>query len=271
MLIAHLTDLHVRPRGLPAIRAAETNLLTERALRAVRDLRPRPDALIISGDLTNNGLPAEYACLAEMLARLVEMPIYVIPGNHDDRAAMREHLAHLPGVTSDPEFIQYTVDNLPVRLVMLDSWIKGSAAGELCDKRLAWLDRTLAAEPDKPTMVVVHHPSFPCGIRHMDQIILRDPAAFNAIIAGHPQVARVLFGHHHRQITANIGGHAIGIVGPGVAHIVELELFNDAPAAWTLEPPAFLLHAWVEGAGIVTHTAMVERYPGPYPFVADPV
>lgn len=269
MLIAHLTDLHVRPRGLAAMRAVDTNMLSERALRAVRDLRPRADVLVISGDLTNNGTPAEYQCLSEMLARTIDIPVYVIPGNHDDRVMLRQHLAHLPGVTDDPAFIQYTVDHLPVRLVMLDTWIKDSAAGELCDQRLAWLDATLAAAPDKPTIVVMHHPSFPCGIRHMDKIILRNPAAFTAVIAGHPQVARVLCGHHHRQITAHVA-HAIGIIGPGVAHIVELELFNDAGALWNLEPAAFLVHAWVEGAGIVTHTAMVENYPGPFPFMADP-
>ncbi|HEY0419660.1 MAG TPA: phosphodiesterase [Acetobacteraceae bacterium] len=268
MIIVHLTDLHVRPYGLSAMRTAETNMLTERALRAVRDLRPRPDALVISGDLTNNGLPEEYACLAEMLGRLVDIPIYVIPGNHDDRENLRAGLSHLPGVNAHPRFVQYAVDDLPVRLVMLDTFVPGSAAGELCAERLAWLDETLAAVPEKPTMVVMHHPSFPCGIRHMDRIILADPDAFTAVIARHKQVLRVLAGHHHRQITSHVA-HAVGIIGPGVAHVVELELFSDNPGFWTLEPAAFLLHAWVEGAGVVTHTALVERYPGPYPFNAD--
>ena len=115
----------------------------------------------------------------------------------------------------------------------------------------------------------MHHPSFPCGIRHMDRIILRQPDRFTAVIAWHRQVQRVLTGHHHRPITAHVA-HAIGVIGPGVAHIVDLELFNDKPASWSLEPPAFLLHAWLEGVGIVTHTAMVERHPGPYPFMPDP-
>ena len=270
MLIAHLTDLHIRPRGHAAMRTAETNMLSERALRAVRDLRTKPDVLVISGDIVNNGRADEYACFAEMLARTIDIPTYVIPGNHDDRDVMRASLGHLPGVTSDPIFIHYSVDHLKVRMVMLDTSIKGATDGELCPARLAWLDRTLAAVPDKPTIVVMHHPSFPCGIRHMDRIILRDPDAFTAVIARHRQVVRILAGHHHRQITTTVA-HATAIIGPGVAHIVELELFNDAGGMWSLEPAAFLLHAWVEGVGIVTHTAMVERYPGPYPFQPDPV
>jgi Icc protein len=268
MIIAHLTDLHVRPRGLAAMRVCETNMLTERALEAVQRLRPQPDALVISGDLAANGLAEEYANLADMLDRLIDIPVYVIPGNHDDRKMLKQHLGHLPHIGSLDEFVQYSVEDLPVRLVLLDTLVPGSPAGALCDNRLAWLDATLSAESHKPTIVVMHHPSFPCGLTHMDAIILAEPARFTAIIARHPQVRLVLAGHHHRQITSHVA-HAVGIVGPGVAHIVELDLFGDAEPMWNLEPAAFLLHAWVEGAGIVTHTAQVERACGPFPFRAD--
>jgi 3',5'-cyclic AMP phosphodiesterase CpdA len=269
MILIQLTDLHVRPRGLPALRACETNTLTERALRAVRDFRPRADALVITGDLTNNGLVSEYRNFADMLARLIDIPVYVIPGNHDDRDNLREALGHLPGVTSNPDFVQYAVDDLPVRLVMLDTLIPGRAEGELCPRRLEWLDAALALRPEKPTIIGMHHPPFLCGIRHMDGIILRDPAAFQAVVAKHPQVQRIICGHHHRVITANVA-HAIASIGPGVAHIVELDLFSDNPGAWTLEPPAFQVHIWIDGTGIVSHTAFVEHYPGPFPFVPDP-
>lgn len=270
MILLHITDLHVRPRGQAAMRVSETNMLTERALRAVRDFRPSADALVISGDLTNNGLVEEYRCLAEMLRRLIHIPVYVIPGNHDNRVNLRAELAHLPGVIDDAEFVQYTVDDLDTRLVMLDTLIQGSPDGELCPKRLAWLDATLAAQPDKPTIVVMHHPSFLCGIEHMDGIILRDPAAFTAVIARHPQVQLILTGHHHRQITTRVA-HATAIIGPGVAHIVELDLFTRNPAMWNLEPACFLVHCTVPGQGLVTHTGFVERHPGPFPFTADPI
>ena len=114
----------------------------------------------------------------------------------------------------------------------------------------------------------MHHPSFVCGVGHLDRIILRRPAAFEAVVARHRQVARIICGHHHRPITTNVA-QAIASVGPGAAHIVELELGGDNPGQWTLEPPAFQVHLWVDGAGIVSHTALVDRYPGPYPFVSD--
>jgi len=268
MILIQITDLHVRPRGLAAMRTCETNTLTERALRAVRDFRPRADAMVITGDLTNNGLVAEYENLAEMLARLIDIPVYVIPGNHDDRDNFRTVLRHLPGVTSDPEFVQYAVEDLPVRLVMLDTLITRESDGELCPRRLQWLDRTLAAQPDKPTIIAMHHPSFLCGIGHMDIIILREPAGFEAVVRRHPQVQRIICGHHHRVITTNVA-QAIASTSPGVAHIVDLDLFTDNPGQWTLEPPGFQVHVTIEGGGIVSHTALVDRFPGPYPFVPD--
>ena len=174
MLICQMTDLHIRPPGKPANRVVETNMLVERAFRAVAAFTPRPDVVVITGDLTECGLDAEYANLARLLRKFLPMPVFVIPGNHDRRGAFREGLAHLPGVTSDPHYVQYAVEDYPVRLVMLDSLVPGAGHGELNAEQLGFLDRTLAAVPDKPTIVALHHPPFVCGIAHMDRINLRD-------------------------------------------------------------------------------------------------
>ncbi len=268
MNLVQLTDLHVRPYGVPAYRICETNMLTERALRAVAALRVPVDAIVISGDLTDCGLASEYAMLTEMLTRLVRVPVYVIPGNHDRRETLKAGLAMLPGVADHPAFVQYTVETLPVRLVMLDTVVPGAGHGALCDARLAWLEAALAAQPDKPTLVVMHHPPFECGIRHMDAINLRHADRFTAVIARHPQVKRILCGHHHRPITAQVA-HTIASIAPSVAHQVEFVL-DDSPGMWNLEPPAFQVHTLLEGAGIVSHTVYVETYPGPFPFLSDP-
>ncbi|HEX3348357.1 MAG TPA: phosphodiesterase [Acetobacteraceae bacterium] len=269
MFLVQLTDLHIRPEGKAGYRVAETNMLSERALRAVRALRFKPDAIVISGDLTDNGLDAEHAVLNGMLRREISgTPIYVIPGNHDRREAMRSAMAAFPGVTSDPEFVQYSVEDLPVRLVMLDTVVPGHGHGELCAKRLAWLDRTLAAAPERTTIVVMHHPPFVTGIGHMDAINLRDSDAFAAVIARHRQVERILCGHHHRPIIGRVA-HAIASVAPSVAHQVELDLHGGEQGFLVLEPPAFHIHA-LQAGRLVTHTMYVEQYPGPFPFVVEP-
>jgi Icc protein len=268
MILVQLTDLHVRPRGPAADRIAETNILTERALRAVRDLKIRPDAIVISGDLTDNGLESEYAVLVEMLGRLIHVPVYVIPGNHDRREGMRAALSHLPGVTADPHFVHYAIDDHEVRLVMLDTTVPGSGAGELCAARLAWLDATLAAVPHKPTIVVMHHPPFASGTAHMDRIALRNPAEFSAVIARHQQVRRILCGHNHRPINAMVA-HTLASVAPSVAHQVAFEI-GDAPGMWNLEPAAYQVLATMPQGDIVAHTVYVENFPGPFPFLVDP-
>jgi Icc protein len=268
MLICQLTDLHLRPPGVAAYRIIDTNQLTERALRAVATLRPAPDAVLITGDLTECGLDSEYALLADLLRQHLKMPVYVIPGNHDNRGALRSQLRHLPGVISDSEFVQYAVDDFPVRLVMLDTLVPGEAHGQLCDVRLAFLDRVLRERPDKPTLIGMHHPPFVCGIDHMDRINLRNADAFVAVIARHPQVERIVCGHDHRPVIARLG-NVIASIGPSVAHQVELELRPDTAGAFVMEPPAIHLHRWTAATGVVSHTAYIGDYPGPFPFLND--
>jgi 3',5'-cyclic AMP phosphodiesterase CpdA len=270
MLICQLTDLHVRPVGQAANRVCETNMLTERALRAVARFNPRPDIVVITGDLTDCGLDSEYANLARMLATLAPMPLYVIPGNHDRRGNLREALKHLPGVTADPLYVQYAVDDYPVRLVMLDTLVPGAAHGELRPEQLEFLDRTLAAVPDKPTIVGMHHPPFACGMIQ-DVINLHNADAFTAVIARHPQVERIICGHHHRSVVARVA-HAIALISPSVVHQVAMSLPPHDPddrGSLILEPPAFQLHRWAPAEGVVTHTIYVEDYRGPFPFLGD--
>jgi 3',5'-cyclic-AMP phosphodiesterase len=269
MLICQLTDLHVCAVGAASNRVSETNMLAVRAFRAVAAMRPAPDVVVITGDLTENGMPEEYANLTALIRRHLPMPVYVIPGNHDRRDNLRDALADMSGVTEDLTYIQYAVDDFPVRLVMLDTVVFGFGHGELRDEQLAWLDSTLAAVPDKPTLIGMHHPPFKCGIAHMDAINLRDAEAFTAVVARHRQVERIICGHHHRPIFARLA-HAIASISPSVAHQVELSFDPADKGALNFEPAAFHLHRWTPADGFATHTAYVETFPGPYPFIAAP-
>jgi 3',5'-cyclic AMP phosphodiesterase CpdA len=267
MILVQLSDLHVRPPGVLALGRVDSTAMAERALRAVAALRPAPDAVLISGDLTDCGLAAEYAVLAGLLRDILTVPVYVIPGNHDRRDHLRAALGHLPGVRADPDFVQYVVDDLPVRLVMLDSVVPGEDHGELCAARLAWLDAALAAAPRRPTLLVVHHPPILSGLSLLDRINLRSAGALADVLARHPQVDRILCGHHHRNIVGRLGDTTV-CVAPACAHQGELALIEDA-GRFVLEPPAFLLHVRLPDGQIATHTVLVDRFPGPYPYVGD--
>jgi len=160
------------------------------------------------------------------------------------------------------------VDDLAVRLVMLDTVAPGFGHGELCARRLDWLDAALGEARERATIVAMHHPPFQCGIAHMDAINLRQSREFTAIIARHRQVERIVCGHHHRPITARVA-HCIAQIAPSVAHQVEFALSPSAPPALVLEPPGFMIHRYDERNGMVSHAACVDAYPGPFPFLSD--
>ena len=154
---------------------------------------------------------------------------------------------------------------------MLDTLVPDAAHGELAPEQLEFLDRTLATVPDKPTIVGMHHPPFACGMIQ-DSINLHNASAFTAVIARHPQVERIICGHHHRAVVARVA-HAIALISPSVVHQVAMSFPPHDPddrGSLILEPPAFQLHRWTQADGVVSHTIYVEDYPGPFPFLGNP-
>jgi len=267
MLIAQITDFHIKARGKRAYRVVDTAQCLADAVAALKALEPAPDIVVATGDLTDFGRPEEYALLRELLAPLAQ-PAYLIPGNHDERDALRRAFcgdAYFPG----EGFLHYTVEDRAVRLVALDTVIPGEGGGRLCFDRLAWLDATLAAAPERPTVIIMHHPPFATGIAHMDAIGLEGADAFGQIVAQHRQVERILCGHLHRSIQARIGGHATASTAPSTAHQVALDLSPRGTAAFMMEPPGYQLHLWRPEVGLVTHTGVIGEFAGPYPFFEE--
>lgn len=264
MLLAQITDLHIRPRGQLAYGVSETNLYAEHAIHALLRLVPRPDCLLVTGDLTEEGLDEEYRIVTELLDRL-PFPAYVIPGNHDRREPLRRAFAgrgYLPATGP----LNYAVSCGELRIIALDSLDEGVGAGALAPGTLDFLEAQLAARPGQPTLVMLHHPPFMTGIGHMDAVrLLNGAAELERIIAAHPQVQRVLCGHVHRSIQQVFGG-TLCQIAPAVGHQVALDLRPDAPSCFVLEPPGYLLHLW-QGGRVVTHTARIDRAPGPFPFI----
>jgi 3',5'-cyclic-AMP phosphodiesterase len=249
MLIAQISDLHFLPKGTLAFGRVDVAGCLERAIDHLNVLHPRPDGVLITGDLTNDGDAAVWAELMATLGRL-DAPIYPLPGNHDDRELMRAAFARLELLPADGPLC-FAVDLGPLRLIGLDSLIPGDPAGRLGPEQLAWLDSQLADRPEKPTLVALHHPPFRTGIDHMDAMMLEDGAALAAVIRRHPQVERVLCGHVHRSVQCRFAG-TIAQIAPGTAHAVQLALAGES-ARWVMEPPGVLLHQWRDGRGLVSH------------------
>jgi Icc protein len=281
MLVAQITDTHVlaegklfhSPRGAiptdaePGWSHIDTAGCLRRAIAELNALTPRPDVIVVTGDLTDHGSAEEYANLRTILSA-AQMPVFAIPGNHDSRDGIRATFG-ADGYLPPDGFLHYAVEGYPLRLVALDTHIPGEHGGLLCAERLDWLDRTLSDAPTQPTLVMMHHPPFSTGIEHMDRHALHNPAEFAEIVRRHPQIERVLCGHLHRTIDHRFAGTIAG-TAPSTAHQLVLDITAGSKAQFTFEPPGYQLHHWRDGIGLTSHTAVFGDWPGPYPFRAPP-
>jgi Icc protein len=265
-LLAQLTDLHIREPGRLAYGRLDTAPYLRAAVQTLNALPQRPHAVVLTGDLTDFGRAAEYEHLAGMLAPLA-MPLYLLPGNHDERVQLRRSFVRHTYL-GDGEFVQYSVSlgEHALRLVALDTVDSGMPSGRLCGKRLQWLADTLQRHRGESMVIAMHHPPFETLIGHMDRIGLLEGAdALAEILAAHPEVERVICGHLHRTIFSRFGGTVVS-TAPSPAHQVCLDLAPEAPSAWNLEPPGFHLHAWSGPGCLATHVAAIGQFDGPFPF-----
>lgn len=266
MLLAQVTDTHCRPEG-ETVQGVDSNAMLEACVADLGLCRPVPGAIVVTGDLTDCGLEAEYQAIRRRLARLGP-PVYVIPGNHDRRENLRAAFAGEGYLPSEGDKLCYAADLGPLRLLALDSLVPGQEHGEIGERQLAWLEARLAEAPGRPSVVAVHHPPIVTGMPGMDAIGLVDAAALGQVVGRHRNVLRILSGHHHRPIQALWHG-TLASVCPGTAHQVHLDLEPERPARVILEPPAYQLHLWNESAGLITHTRYVGDYGGPFDFELD--
>jgi 3',5'-cyclic AMP phosphodiesterase CpdA len=264
--IAQISDLHIKPPGSLAYGRVDTAAALERCVAALNAFRPKPDFVVISGDLADTPTAEEYQYLERLLAPL-ELPFAGIPGNHDSRELMR---AAFPSAAyafpSGP--LDQRVEIAGIDLLLLDSSVPGKPHGVLAASSLQWLEAMLATSPDRPALVFLHHPPFRTGIWHMDRQNLFNAAEFAAIVSRYPRVQRIAAGHVHRATLTTFAGVATTIC-PAPNHAVDLDLAELREPSFKVEPPAFHLHSWFPGEGfgsLVTHQVPIGEFDGPHPF-----
>ena len=267
MIIAQLTDLHIGAGRRLAYRKVDTAAALEKAVKRVNTMVPRPDIVLFSGDIGDLGIDAEYALVAEILSGL-EVPYFMVPGNHDQRMPLRRAFPHATPIDADQSFVNYAIEGYPIRMIGIDTLDEGRPEGKLAPETLDWLEETLSGETEKPCLLFMHHPPIRVGITHMDVQNLGDGAVrLGRIIAAHKdRIKAIICGHVHRPIHTLWAGVPL-IIGPSVAHQVALDLDPAGPSAFVMEPPAMHLHVWDQEQGcLLTHLAYIDGYDGPYPF-----
>jgi 3',5'-cyclic-AMP phosphodiesterase len=247
VIIAQISDPHIfhsagkfEPRG-------EAGL--QRAVAHLNSLPGTPDVVLLTGDCAHRGQPIEYERVRELVSAL-KAPAYVIPGNHDDRASLRESFGS-QGVEPLDGFVQFVVDGHPVRLIALDTSLPGRDEGGLSTAQLDWLDARLAERREQPALIFMHHPPFLTGIPVYDDIGLLDAEAFGAVIDRHPQVEAIVAGHLHATMTRRFHG-TVAMTCASTNHQMLPDLTAEKVLAAVMEPAACLVHEWREQTGLHT-------------------
>jgi len=257
MVVAQISDLHIMHAGELTSRGFDTSASLTHCVEQILRLRPMPEAVLATGDLIDGGTAGEYRQLRRLLTPL-GMPIYLIPGNHDDRNALCAEFSDYSYLPGPGRAVYYVVDNHEVRLIALDTVVPGEEWGKLDEVQLEWFEAALAVAPKIPTIVFMHHPPIRTGLRYMDEIALDGASAllFGQILERYSCVERVACGHVHRGIQARWHGTLVSVC-PSTAFQTRLDLEGGTFAASMVEPPAFQLHYW-SGTELVTHTVAVD-------------
>jgi 3',5'-cyclic-AMP phosphodiesterase len=264
--IAQISDLHIKPPGSLAYGRVDTARALERCVAALNEFAPKPDFVVISGDLADTPTTEEYDYLKRLLTPL-KLPFAGIPGNHDSRELMRAAFPRADyAFPSGPLDQKIEVGGLD--LVLMDSSVPGKPHGELDAPTLRWLDDTLASPSDRPALLFLHHPPFVAGIWHMDRQNLLNSGELAPIVRRHQRVQLIATGHVHRATLTMFAGVPTTIC-PAPNHAVDLDLAKLREPSFKVEPPAFHLHTWFPGEGfghVVTHQVPIGAFDGPHPF-----
>lgn len=234
MKFIHVTDTHLVP---PGERLYELDP-AERLRLCIADInRNHPDAAlaIFTGDLCHRGEAGAYRVLRECLSEL-RLPCHLLLGNHDDRANFQATFPEAP--RDENGFVQFTVETEAGLFVCTDTNEPRVSWGVLCEKRLAWLQRTLDAAGDRPVYLFQHHPPFPVKLKRMDEIALQQPENFARVVAGRPNIRHFFFGHLHRPIGGSWRGIPITTMR-ATSHQVALDFVTAGKVPGSHEPPAY--------------------------------
>ena len=260
MLIAQITDIHL---GFDADNEREFNRQRlDRTLETLCALDPLPDLLLATGDIADNGDDGvSYRRFREATAAL-PFPVLAAMGNHDSREPF---LTEFPETPTADGFIQYTVEDFPVRILVLDTMEPGRHGGAFCDTRAKWLGDRLDEDPQRPTAIILHHPPIETGLSWMTEN--PDAAWVNRLahrISGRDNIVAMIAGHLHRPVVTKWAGTILAVC-PSTAPQVALDLTTmdpdrpDGRPMIVADHPFYALHYW-NGRGLITHFDTAEDH-----------
>ena len=259
MLIAQITDLHIveKDQHWYSHPSTEIKERLEKTIKYLNELEPKPDVVLVSGDLTDEGAPLAYVHLRELMNEL-KIPFFVIPGNHDRREGIRATFADHDYIPKKG-YIQYVIDDYPIRFIGLDTLVEGESYGCLCEESISWLKETLESNQEKPTLIFMHHPPVKIGMKLFDRMHCKAPDSFEQLIKETKNVIGVFAGHYHHLCVTSFGGK-LCYLAPSIAPVHYFaHPDHEYVTAIELEDPGITLHRWLGGNSITSHVVRLKE------------
>lgn len=250
MIIAQISDTHIALDTPDADRRIGD---FERTIADINALDPAPNVIVHTGDIVHNGRQDEYAEAVRILAK-ARAPVYVLAGNKDDRANLRLAFSARGYLAPDSEFIDYAIEDYPVRLIAVDTLHTGSNKGDFCSERAKRLIGMIDAETAKPIAVFAHHPPFevPVGPHPLN---FETPELMERLRQASQHSGRVVAifsGHVHRGTAGHVG-RIPATVMPSIATSLRR---GEYPADMKTRP-VYHIHRFDPVWGFATETRIV--------------
>jgi Icc protein len=240
LVLAHVSDIHVDGSDVRNERAT-------RVMHYLDSLATPVDAILLTGDIADHGLPEEYDEARKLLAGT--SPVLPCPGNHDERAAYRASFLGREPSTDPINEVHRIGKHL---LAMCDSSVPGENDGYLSDETLHWLDQALRdAGDDVPALVCFHHPPVTLSLPYVDGIRLAGEHRLAEVLTRHDNVVAVLCGHAHTAAASTFAGRPL-LVAPGVVSTLTLPWEPRDTVDYEL-PPAIAFHVLDDERRLTTH------------------
>lgn len=251
MIIAHISDTHIAldtPDSGRRIRDFENTIAD------INALDPAPDVIVHSGDIVHNGRLDEYAKAAAIL-KAARAPVYVLPGNKDNRENLRAAFSEQKYFAPDAAFIDYAIEDYPVRLIGLDTLSEGNNKGDFGPERIARLNKLIDAETMRPIAIFTHHPPFdvPVGPDPINFVNLEVMSELRAALQQSGRIAAVFSGHVHRATSGHVGRIPATVV-PCVATTLRK---GDFPSGMDARP-IYYIYKFNPDSGFATETRFAE-------------
>jgi 3',5'-cyclic-AMP phosphodiesterase len=250
MIIAQISDTHV---ALDSPDANERIRDFELTIADINALDPAPDVIVHTGDIVHNGRTEEYAQAVVTLAK-ARVPVYVLAGNRDSRAELREAFLAEGYLAPNFEFVEYAIDDYPVRLIALDTLSSGSNKGDFCCERIRHLIDMIEADTAKPVAVFTHHPPFEVTVGP-DRLHFETPEVMSRLsraLQRSGRVVAVFSGHVHRAAA----GH-VGRIPASVVQCIATTLRRGEYPTQMKTRPVYQIHRFYPNWGFTTETRIV--------------